>query len=438
MRPSRIPPPVAGRRLARSTRRRRERLTELERDVDPAVRDERRQALRALLARPLLAGNDPARVLVRRQQEWLGLWFSHHAGWELSIDAEACRLVKRPAHTRDGTRPCYDPSSKNTPLGRRAYVFLCLVLGILLREGRQLTLKNIAERLGGIGRADSVFTDHGVPLDLDRREVRRDLVRALRVLLDWRVLSRVDGSEDAYIVTEATDVLYNVNRAILSRLLAARQPPSLAGAEDIETRLEMMWRGSAAADQSEDWRIREIRFGIFRRLLDDPVLYYRHLDDDERAYLERQRTFILREIEQATGLVAEVRAEGIAMVDLTGDLTDYGLPRAGTGGHLTLLLATSLAERLRSGDPAPVPESELQAETRRHIEEHPGWRKDVRNPGSEVVLVREVIVRLCALGLARRVDAPDPALEPLPAIARFGLREPAPSSAAAGELELFG
>jgi uncharacterized protein (TIGR02678 family) len=85
---------------------------------------------------------------------------------------------------------------------------------------------------------------------------------------------------------------------------------------------------------------------LFRQLLDDPVLYYEELTDGEREYLDRQRGSILKEIETATGLVREVRAEGIAMTDPTGTLSDYGLPEEGTDGHLTLLLATFLAGRL--------------------------------------------------------------------------------------------
>jgi uncharacterized protein (TIGR02678 family) len=418
------PKPGTGRLLARSTRRRRERLSELERDVDLVVWDERRRAVRALLSRPLIVGGGDARVLVHRHQEWVGLWFSHHVGWELHVDADACRLVKRPADPADDSRPCRDPAHKETALSRRGYVFLCLVLSMLVGEGRQLTLKNIADRLAGFGRADASFAENGVPLELDRRETRRDLVHALRVLLDWGVLARIDGSEDGYVGSEETDVLYNVNRPILSRLLAARQPPSLVSADDHETRVREIWRGMAAAGDSDDWRMREIRHGLFRRLLDDPVLYYRDLAEAEAAYLEKQRTFILREITNATGLVAEVRAEGIAMVDLGGKLSDYSLPETGTDGHLTLLLATMLAERLRAGEDGPVTVAALEAETKRLAGENPNWRKDARTPGSEVALTRDALVRLRALGLLRMTSEPAPAVVPLPAIGRFGLRAP--------------
>ncbi len=409
--------------LTQTTRRRRDRLADLRRDIDPTVWEERRRALRALLVRPLLttAGNE--RTLVNRHREWLGLWLAHHPGWELHIDADACRLVKRPARLDDDSRPCRDPTTKDVPLSRRGYVFLCLVLSILVREDRQITLKNIAESLAGMGRADPIFVENGAPLELDHRAPRRDLVHALRVLIDWGVLARVAGIEDGYVASASVDVLYNINRPILSRLHASRLSPSLVKDRDFEIRLEKIWRGPAPVIDSDDHRKREIRFNFYRRLLDDPVLYFDDLDDDERDYLEKQRSFIVREIEEATGLIGEVRAEGIAMVDRVGDLSDYSLPETGTDGHLTLLLATLLADRLRAGDTTAVPVSELEAETRRLAKENQNWRKDARQSGAEAVLTRDAIARLRALGLVRTEQHPVPCVTPLAAIGRFGLRE---------------
>ncbi len=419
---------TSGLSLALSTQRRRAKLTDLEREIDELTWEERRRAVRALLARPLLSGISTSRTLVMRHRDWLALWFSHHLGWELSVDAEACRLVKRPADILDSSRPCRDPASKDSALTRRGYCFLCLTLSVLVRQGRQLTLKNIAENLGGIARSNPLFEENGIPLDLDARPARRDLVQALRVLLDWEVLARVDGEEDGFVTRQETDVLYTVNRPILSRLLASRQPPSLIKEEDAEKRLTALWQGAASSD-SEDQRRREIRFCLFRRLIDDPVLYYADLAADERDYLEKQRHFIVREIERATGLIAEIRSEGLAMVDRSADLSDYSLPETGTDGHVTLLLATFLADLLRAGKDIPVPVTRLESETARLAKIHKGWRKDARQPGSEKVLTADALRRLEALGLIRLRQQPEPCVTPLPAIGRFGLRELADTNA---------
>lgn len=432
----------AGPKLSQGSRRRRDRLRELERGVEAGAWEDRRRAVRTLLARPLTTHRHENRILVNRHREWLTLWFAHHAGWELHIDADAARLVKRPPDILDASRPCRDPAGKDVALSRRGYAFLCLVLGILTQEGRQLTLKNIADRIEGIRVAEPVFEEGGIPLGLNRRESRRDLVQALRVLLDWGVLKRVDGDQDRFVGSDQADALYNVNQPILSRLLAARQPPSLVLEEDFEQRLLALWQGNLIAEDSDDWRIRQIRQGLFRRLLDDPVLYVADLAEDERAYLDKRRSFLIQEIEQATGLLPEIRREGIAMVDRDGELSDYHLPETGTDGHLTLLVATRLAQRLHAQrlhgkqDAPVVPLTVLQAEIREMAEANPGWRRDAREPGSEVGLASDAVRRLEALHLLRTVHEPVAGVVPLPAIGRFGLREPATAKTPVEELLL--
>ena len=413
--------PIArtGLRLTGHARRRRKRLTDLERDADAGAWDEFRQAVRALLASPLLPADHECRHLVLRHREWMKLWFAHYLDWELHADSEICRLVKRPPDARDATRPCRVPGTKDTAFSRRAYVFLCLVLGVLIETGRQITLKHLADRLHGVIQAEPCFEAQGLSLNLDQREVRRDLVHALRLLIAWEALVRIDGSEEGF-VAQQEDVLYTVQHAVLSRMLAVRHPPSLIDAEDLETRLRVLRQGTAeaTADGSEHWRTREIGVRLRRRLIDDPVMYYADLSPDELAYLDKQRAQLLDPLEQATGLVPEVRAEGIAMVDRGGDLSDYHLPETGTNGHLTLLLATWLAEHLRREPDALVPVHVLEEETARLAAANPRWRKDARLPGAEKTLTRDTLRRLEALALVR--------VRPLPAVGRYGLRAPPP------------
>lgn len=276
------------------------------------------------------------------------------------------------------SRPCRDPKSSTT-LTRRGYVYLCLLIAALVRLDWQTTLGTLAEQLGGHLRSDPVFEDQGMRAALDTPGDRRELVDAIRVLLSWNVLVRVQGHEESFMRDQAADVLYSVNRPILSRLLAATTAPSLTPTESFEERLASTH--ASPLGESEEGRHRRWRTHFFRRLLDDPVLYYDTLDDAERAYLDRQRTSILSEIERATGLVREVRAEGIAMVDPKGTLTDYKLPEDGTEGHLTLLLAEHLADTLRARPDkrCRVSIADLVDFTAQQIKKHQShWRKGVR------------------------------------------------------------
>ena len=241
------------------------------------------------------------------------------------------------------------------------------------------------------------------------------------------LFKRLQGEEERFIKDADVDVLYNVHRPVLARLLAANRPPSLVKVQGFPERLRALTEDDITANSDEVLH-RRLRVRLFRQLLDDPVLYYEELTEPEREYLAGQRGSILSEIETATGLVREVRAEGIAMTDPSGSLTDYGLPEEGTDGHLTLLLATFLAGRLRESAGASVACDALVARTQDFIAGHyKHWRKDVRDPGQDRVLSRMVIERLCALGLARREGDQ---LFPLPAIARYGLREEEPAESA--------
>src|SRR4051794_37193882 len=100
--PSHSTPPLA------NGLRRRDRLAALQTTINAQERDERQCAVRALLSQPLLSPEGPtsdAFTLVQKHRDWLRPWFAHHAGWQLMLDSEAARLIKRPAKLDDATRP---------------------------------------------------------------------------------------------------------------------------------------------------------------------------------------------------------------------------------------------------------------------------------------------------------------------------------------------
>lgn len=416
-------------------RQRRRKLTALEEAFDTGVAHDRQRALCALLRQPLITAEHQPYRLVRTHGEWLRTWFAHHADWQLSITSEAARLRKTPATLEDASRPCRDPKS-NTALTRRGYIYLSLLIAVLVRSDRQTTLGTLAEQLGGHLRADPVFEERGIHAALETPGDRRELVGAIRVLQSWGALTRVQGNEESFMHDREADVLYSVNRPILARLLAATNAPSLSSESSFEGRLASTCESPLG--ESEEGRHRRWRTHLFRRLLDDPVLYYDTLSEDERAYFDRQRASILSEIEKATGLVREVRAEGIAMVDPRGTLTDYKLPEDGTEGHLTLLLAEHLAETLRqrpdSNRDGRVAVANLIDFTAKQIEKHQShWRKAVRERGQDRVLTGLVLTRLEALSLIRRDNEEN--VIPLPALGRYALAKGPESTLGSGAHE---
>ncbi len=78
------------------------------------------------------------------------------------------------------------------------------------------------------------------------------------------------------------------------------------------------------------------------------MLYHDELTPEEREYLSSQRGPMAYRLAQASGLTAELRAEGLALVDADGELSDKHLPAVGTEAHATLLVAEYLARAAKT------------------------------------------------------------------------------------------
>jgi uncharacterized protein (TIGR02678 family) len=391
--------------------------------------EERRRAVRALLRDPLMT---PARSgtdlfgLVRRHAQWLREWFAREAGWSLVVESSLARLYKIPADPQDGTRAAVPAIGPRTAFNRRRYVLTCLALAALERAEAQVTLGRLVERVVALA-ADPALEQAGIAFRLVGRDERSDVAAVARLLIGLGVLTRVAGDEQSF-VNQSGDALYDVDRRVLAVLLGARRgPSSLAG---------QLWSGDASSvvaqridavleevrPDTEDLRNRAIRHTLARRLLDDPVVYLSDLGDEALGYLRSQRSQLLRRLTDGSGLVAEVRAEGIALVDPTAESTDLGMPEEGTDGHATLLLAEFLADRLRLDPGEPVPSAVLESRLRGLAVAHRAyWRKDACEPGAERELARLAVDRLVSLRLAARAGD---AVVPLPALARFSYAAP--------------
>jgi uncharacterized protein (TIGR02678 family) len=390
--------------------------------LDATLREARdrdlERATRALLRRPLLRHDaDPdAFRFVRRHATELRSWFDQNTGWRLHVDTEVARLFKLVEPGAGDARAAREPRSE-LPFGRRRYVLLCLALSVLERGDAQITLGRLAEGII-VAAGDERLAAAGVTFELSGREERSDLVAVVRVLLDLGALARVAGDEDAF-VREAGDVLLDVERRVLAVLISAPRGPSTIAAHDFDTRLRELTAEPEPA--SEELRTRATRHRLTRRLLDDPVVYYAELSEAELAYLTSQRSALTRRVSERTALVAEIRAEGIAMVDTRDELTDLRMPEIGTDGHVALLITEHLAARAGDNGPGCLT-SELHALVQRLANEHQAyWRRSTRDPGAEIGLVEHALERLEALRLIRRTGD---AVHPLPALARFGLGVP--------------
>lgn len=400
--------------------------------------DERTQALRALLMAPLMTPTHPQFAAVRRHADELRAWFARETGWTLHIERDCARLYKRPADLGDASRgmPGYE---------RRRYVLLSLACAVLERADPQITLRVLGERLLTLA-ADPALDAVGFRFALVGAHERRELVAVCRTLLELGVLQRVAGDEDGFVrshaeASEGGDALYDVRRRALAGMLAAVRGPSTWPAEsapaDLDERLASL--ATEHLPDSEDGRRTALRHHLSRRLLDDPVVYLDALDADQRAYFTNQRGAMAVRLCEAAGLVAEQRAEGLALADEDGELTDIAMPAEGTDAHATLLVAEFLSRPRADGTAIDAATSEDEvvaflAGARAQYGRY--WRKSAREPGAERELARLSIERLQNLQL---IACDDRYILPLPALARFALgnadiRQPAARMAATPSL----
>jgi uncharacterized protein (TIGR02678 family) len=387
--------------------------------LDALKASERQTAFRSLLAQPMLCARGSSAYqfgLVRRHADWLRQWLTDNCGWRLHLDSEFARLQKTPPDVLDGTRGAVEARS-GALFNRRQYVLLCLALATLERGDRQTTLGSLAKEVIALISADATIARAGITFDLEIRDHRSDLVHVVRYLLDLRVLEHVDGDEHEFL-NNTSDVLYNVHRPILGLMLNLRRGPSAVDPDlSLPARMQMLIEEQRP--DTDDARNRELRCRLTRRLLDDPVVYFDELDASEIDYLNKQRGRLLRRVEEATGLIAEVRAEGIAMLDERGDTTDLEMPKDGTEGHFTLLVAEFLAQQLRENRLDRVGMGRMHEHASMLIREHAmHWRRSVRLPGAEESLVADALARLEGLRLIARDGE---FVIPRPAIARFGV-----------------
>lgn len=300
---------------------------------DVALAAERRAAARLLLAHPLVTSTGPHSdtfPLVRRHADWLAQRFQQVFGYRLLVEATYARLFKAGLGPGSGHR--LRRPSTGTPFTPRTYSYLALALSVLVTAPEQLLLSQLVADL----RAAAV--DAGMEIaDTGRQAERRTLAAALRQLVDWGVLIETEGQVSAIAEERAGEALLTVNREIARAVVAGPLAQSRDGADLVRRAADPGFGGP--------------RTYVRRRLVETPVVHLDDLTDAEREWLRTRQRREAQAFSELLGLEAEIRAEGIALVDPEGDLTDLHLPGTGTVAQAALLLVERLVARLRPEDP---------------------------------------------------------------------------------------
>ncbi|MFE1785424.1 TIGR02678 family protein [Streptomyces sp. NPDC059506] len=354
--------------------------------AEAAAAAERRAAARLLLARPLLTADGPHAdgfALVRKHAGPLADTFERFLGYRLTVGPSHARLAKSglgPGTGRGLERP------SGTLFTPRAYAFLALALAVLEGCPEEVLLSRLTGEVHAA--ADEAGLSAGERAE--EQAERRALGAALRRLLDWQVLVPADDGP-----VPAPDPLLRVDHDLARALVTG----PLDAAEDPD---DLVRRASAAPDPA---------VAVRRRLVEGPAVHLDELGPGERALLGARQHEEAHAYRELFGLETEVRAEGVALVDPTGELSDLEFPGTDTLAQAALLLVERLVDALRPHPEelgptvgVPVPDAfvdGLLGDIADEYGDRAGWRRDY--------LADRTLFRRDVLGLLHRMGLMAPA-----------------------------
>jgi uncharacterized protein (TIGR02678 family) len=357
---------------------------------------ERRTAARLLLREPLVTPETHPEEfpLIRRHADDLTRQFGQLLGYRLIVEPGFARLLKAGLGRNSGR---WLERGSGAPFTPRTYAYLALALSVLVTAPEQLLLSEI------VTRTRAAAAEAGVDLGEPNRIVeRRALVAALKQLMTWHVLSEDEGSVESYSGDDGAEALLTVDREIARRLVSGPIGRASSPGELIEL--------AAASEHAGP------RHTVRRRLVETPVVYVDELTDEQRDWLRRNQRREQRTFEEFCGLDAEIRAEGVALLDPAGELSDIEFPGTGTVPWAALLVLDRLvAEPPPDGGSADLSgriESVLAELVERH---HKAWAE--RYTGSPELLCQAVTDLLSRMRLIDRSG--DGRLRLLAAAARY-------------------
>ncbi|MFF2616960.1 DUF2398 family protein [Kitasatospora sp. NPDC001261] len=280
---------------------------------------ERRIAARLLLAHPLVTASGPHAdgfPLIRRHRDWLAERFDTLLGYRLVVGPWHARLCK--AGLGPGAARRLEHPVTGTPFTPAGYAQLALALALLVDAPEELGYRRL---LDAMNTAAPELTAEPT-----------DLAMALAALAGWQVLGELPAegpADDSFVLT--------VDRELARAVPAG--PPALA-----DDAADLIRRAAEA----------EPATAVRRLLAETPAVLAADLPEDHRAWLDEHRLSGPAALAEFLGLEAELRAEGVALLDPAAELTDLALPGGGTLTQAALLLVERLVEEVRPLPDEPV------------------------------------------------------------------------------------
>ncbi|TKA11929.1 TIGR02678 family protein [Actinacidiphila oryziradicis] len=303
--------------------------------VGPLELADYQKAVRLVLRHPLVTKVWPdagALPLVRRWAEQLRADLPEALGYRLITTADTARLL-RVQDELDATQPALTRGER--PFDRRRYAYLVLTLAALGRSGAQIALGELADAVA----ADAARVD-GLGMDTERKPDRDAFVDAVAWLEARGALRTADGSAAAWVNDpDRAEALYDIDREVTGALYRPRRVLQHLGS--VTDLLDQDTPAGFA--QGRETQRRTAARRARRLVLEQPAVYYDDVDEALRGQLRSPA--LAEDLERLTGLALERRAEGVALIDTSGRLSDLRFPAGGTVAQAALLLAARIAEQ---------------------------------------------------------------------------------------------
>ncbi|WP_067865710.1 DUF2398 family protein [Nocardia shimofusensis] len=315
--------------------------------IDPLELGTYQRAARLVLAHHLVTRDYPDRAalpLIRRWTTELREDLAALFGYRLEVTETTARLFP----VVDALDPGRPARTVNDRLfDRRRYTYLALALAALGRAGEQITLSELAEQvMAYTGQID------GLELSADRAADRDAFVDAVGWLAARGALALADGDAGGWAADpEAGEALYDIDRAVVFALFR----PSRA-LQHLDSVAGLLGEDTSPAGDDRVGDAAAIAREIRRAVVERPVVYAADLTGPQRAVLAQDS--VTAEVAAFTGLPVERRAEGVALIDTSGRLSDVRFPGAGTLAQVGLLLITEIADLVLDID-EPLPRRPL-------------------------------------------------------------------------------
>lgn len=359
------------------------------------MKDTRKKCIQALLNRHWITKQDDPELFgyIRSQYQELRDWFGEYCGFALLLTRHFAKLEKIPGRAQAWMG--FENFSE-----ARDYALFTYCLWYL--EGKnemdQFLLTDMVEEIREYLAGQDVF------LDWTLYTHRLSMARALKQLKALGALVAVDGDESEWArAGHERNVLYELS--YLTRFVLRRFPRDLTAYDSLAA-LE-----AGTYSDSPEGRLKKRRHHVYRRLLQEPVVYDWQWGEEERYYVRTQRHTILENLTNYAGLEGQRYREGLLFYypEVTGEM--YLFPTGRGVSDLCLLLAGELRRMLsRAGGKNYIGEdgcidltvAELEVILLKLREKHKAlWGLQHRQARSSE-LAAEVLAHLEKWGLAGR------------------------------------